>query len=93
MARQRADTKRLASHRDSAQFREFADIDDQFRGDQPQIHRGHQALAARQHLRPLAMRGKQFQRIGNAGRACIGESRGFHSGEPSPALLFCFCRD
>jgi hypothetical protein len=36
------------------------------------------------------MNGKQFQRIGNAGGAGIGESRGFHSGEPSPALLFCF---
>ena len=50
MPGQRADAEHLAAHRDPAQFGEPADIDDQFRGNQPQIHRRHQALAARQHL-------------------------------------------
>ena len=41
-------------------------------------------------LAPSPCDGEQLQRIGNAGRAGIGESRGFHSGEPSPARFLCF---
>ena len=46
MARQRTDGEDVTPHRDPAQLGEFADIDDQFGRDQPQIHRRHQALAA-----------------------------------------------
>jgi hypothetical protein len=46
MPGQRADHQRVAAHRDAAQLAEFADIDDQFRRKQAQIHRRHQALAA-----------------------------------------------
>ncbi len=49
--------------RDPAKLSQFADIDNEFGGDQPQIHRRHQALAARQHLGPVAMRGQQLQRM------------------------------
>ena len=63
MTRQRANSEQFAGHRNAAQFREFADVDDEFGGDQPQVHRGHQALAARKHFCPVAVRGQQFQRI------------------------------
>ena len=46
MARQRANGEDAALHRDPAKLGEFADIDNEFGGDQPQIHRRHQALAA-----------------------------------------------
>ena len=46
MARQRTDGEHVALHRDTAQVGEVADVDNQFRGNQPQIHRRHQALAA-----------------------------------------------
>src|SRR5262245_9427127 len=88
MPGQRADDERFALDRDPAQFGEFADIDDHFRRNQPQIHRGDQALPARKHLRLLSMHGKQFQRIGNAGGARVGESRGFHSGKALPGPSF-----
>ena len=78
MARQRSDVKDIAPHRDAPQFGELADVDDKFRRNQTQIHRGHQALAARQHLRLVPVRDEQLQRIHNAGCACIAESRGFH---------------
>ena len=89
MAGQRADDERLALDRDPAQFGELADIDNHVRRDQPQIHRGNQALPARKHPRLLTVDGKQLQRISNAGRACVCESRGFHSGKslPGPAFL------
>ena len=56
---------------------------------QAQIHRRHQALAARQDPGLLAMCGQQFQRMCNAGCTCISESRGLHSGVtfPGPAYL------
>ena len=46
MARQRTDAQNTAPQRNSAQFGDLADIDDEFGGYQTQIHRGHQALAA-----------------------------------------------
>jgi hypothetical protein len=78
MTRQRTDGKDIAPHRDSSQFGDLADIDDEFRRDQTQVHRGHQALAARQHLRLVPVRDQQLQRVRHAGRACVAESRGFH---------------
>src|SRR6266545_2269239 len=38
------------------------------------------------------MHGEQIQRIGEAGRAGVGESRSLHAGEPSPAPVLCFGR-
>jgi len=46
MARQRADVKDIVLYRDAPEFPEFADVDEEFGRDQPQVHRGHQALAA-----------------------------------------------
>jgi hypothetical protein len=88
MPGQRADDERFALDRDAAQFGKSADIDDHFRRNQSQIHRGDQALPARKHPRLLAMHGKQLQRMGDAGRACVCESRGFHSGKTLPGLCF-----
>ena len=84
MARQRTDAEDAAPHRDSAQFGDLANIDDQFGRDQTQVHRGHQALAARQHLRPVAVRDEQFQCVRDAGCSCVAESRGFHRRPPRP---------
>ena len=78
MTGQRTDGEDVAAHRDATQFGNFADIDDQFGRDQPQIHRGHQALAARKHFRPVPMRFEQIQCVCNTGCACVSESRGFH---------------
>jgi len=78
MAGQRPDGKDIAAHCDSPQFGDLADIDEQFRRDQTQIHRGHQALAARKHLRLVSVRNEQLQSVHNAGCAGIAESRGFH---------------
>ena len=90
MTGQRADPDDTARHRNTAQLGEFADIDDEFGRDQAQIHRGHQALAARQHLRPVAMRFEQLQRIHHAGCACVSESRGFHLAWPPRACWRIF---
>jgi hypothetical protein len=78
MARQRADGNNIAAYHDSPQFGDLADIDDQFRRNQTQIHRGHQALAAREHLRLVPVRTEQLQSVHNTGCACIAESRSFH---------------
>ena len=91
MARQRADGKDIASYGDSLQFGEPADIDEQFRRHQTQIHRGHQALATRKHLRRIAVRGEQFQRVHNAGCACVAESRGFHGRDLPAGFQRIFC--
>ena len=64
--------------RDAPQFGEPADIDNHFRRYQAQVHRRHQALAARKHLGVLAMNDEQLQRVSDAGGACVAESRGFH---------------
>ena len=93
MPRQCADDETLALHRNAAQLPDIADIDDQFWLNQAQVHRGNQALPARKHPRLLTMLDKQFQRIGNAGCACVGESRSLHSGEPSPDPAFLLLRD
>jgi hypothetical protein len=56
MAGQRADAKDIAADLTMpCKFGDVADIDQQFRREQTQIHRGHQALAARKHLRAVAM--------------------------------------
>jgi len=78
VARQGTDAQDIASHPDAAQFGDLADIDDEFRRNQTQVHRGHQALPARQHLRLVPVRHEQLQRVHNAGCACVAESRGFH---------------
>ena len=78
MARQRADGEDIAAQGYSLELGDRADIDHQFRTDQPQIHRGHQALATGQQLGAVAMRDQELQRVGDAGGACVGESRGFH---------------
>ena len=46
LPRQRTDHERIALDRDPAQLGELADIDDQFRRNQAQVHGRHQALAA-----------------------------------------------
>src|SRR6202035_2479437 len=76
--RQRADVKDVALDRDPPQFGDFADIDDEFRRDQTQVHRRHQALATRQQLGAVAVGGEQLQRVDDAGCAGVAESRGFH---------------
>ena len=78
MARERADAKDIAPHGDAPKLGNLANIDKEFRRDQTQVHRGHQTLAARQHLRFFPMCDEQLQRVNNAGCACIAESRGFH---------------
>ena len=78
--------------RNAAQLSEFADIDDQFRRNQAQIHRRHQALAAGQHLGPVPVRGEQLQRVRNAGCACVAESRGFHCRDLPGRLFGVFFR-
>jgi len=93
MPRQRADDERLVLHRNAAQLPDIANVDDQFRRNQAQVHRGNQALAAGKHPRLLTMLNQQFQRIGDAGCACVGESRSFHSGEPSPGPALLLLRD
>ena len=55
MARQRSDPDRIADNRDAAQLGQCADVDDQFGGNQPEIHRRHQALATGQHFCPFAV--------------------------------------
>ena len=92
MTRQRANPEKLAVHRNAAQLGEFADIDDEFGGDQPQVHRGHQALAARKHFCPVAVRGQQFQRIRDAGCACVSESRSFQWRDLPGRILAHFLR-
>ena len=93
MTRQRADAETPRLHRNPAQLGQLADIDNEFGGDQAQIHRRHQALATRQHLGPVAMRGQQFQRICDAGCAGVSESRGFHFGVTSPAKYLAVLLD
>ena len=78
MARQSTDADNVTFNNDATQLIQFAYIDDQFRRDQTQIHRGQQALAAREHLGSVAVSGKQLQCVRNAACACVAESRGFH---------------
>ena len=82
---QRADGENLLLHRNSAQLGEATNIDHEFGRDQPQVHRRHQALTARQDLGPVAVTGQQFQRVFDAGRAGVSESRGLHFDMTSPA--------
>ena len=46
MARQRTDGENATFHGDTTQVGKVADVDNQFWGNQPQIHGRHQALAA-----------------------------------------------
>ena len=87
---QRANRKDVTIHRNPAKLSQLADVDNEFGGDQAQIHRRHQALAARQYLGLVAMRGQQFQRISDAGCAGVSESRGFHFETTSPARISTF---
>jgi hypothetical protein len=75
----------------SLQLGDPADIDDQFRRNQTQIHGRHQALTTREHLGIVAMRGEQFQRVHNAGHACVTESRSF-DGRDLPGRIAAYFR-
>ena len=93
VARQRTDGEDAFLHRNPAQLGQLADIDNEFGRDQAQIHRRQQALAARQHLGPVAMRGQQFQRVCDAGCAGVSESRGFHFWRDLPGQVSAFSLD
>ena len=90
MPDQRTDDERFVPARNPAQFGEFADIDDHLRRNEPQIHRGDQALPARKHPRLLPIQSKQFQRWRRWSRVRRRKPRLSFRQAPPRLLLFCF---
>ena len=86
MARQRAYPQGVAGYGNAAQFGKLTDIDDPLRRDQAQVHRRHQALAAGQEFRLVAVGDQHLQGVGHAGGAGVAESRGLHACDLPAAL-------
>ena len=72
------DRNRAISRGDSRQPLDPVDVDDYGRSHQPQVHHGHQALSAGQHLGIRAVLRQQLQCLFQCGWREIIELGGFH---------------
>jgi hypothetical protein len=73
-----ANRHRIGAARNRTQFRQPADIDQQARGGDPQVHHRHQGLAAGDHPRLARAFREQIDRLGQAPRSDVIDGRRLH---------------
>ena len=80
----RADAERAVLARDAVEPGDAVDVDEQRRAQQPHVERGHEALAAGEHLRLVAVLGERRERLVERLRPHVRRSgAGFTAGSSS----------